>query len=449
MDLSPEEARVWMYITEYLNIARTASLNVNEYQSLDGLHDLSYTSVKEYFDTCGADKSERWPIVAPRMDREDCSGVFFAHAPAWILQSDNRVNDTTRCDIFAFRGARFTSSSTTKYYGDSLPRSLQTPDFSAIMGDCLPQFSFVDSEVKGGFFCTRQDLSEMLKVITGISKSGAFPKGIEATSGPLWRYCTVRDTLLKQYYNHGDPTNRPLIICGHSFGGQLAQICALDILHFFPNGESSALFRLRTLTSLSAQIHLYPVGSPMVGNDEFAQVLEGNSSIITRRLANAQLLEVAALQDVITARPAFGALIREADCEDWDRFKSICQKALSGPSEHYVKPISRLRNCSLVPWITASWIPTFKPHQLEVYWQACAVRACGRGLSGSFNQVQSTFWRAWDKTAMTAVANDDGSECCVVHVGINTTRMWLALCTSKYTNVLLDVTSVVDTQTGT
>lgn len=69
-------------------------------------------------------------------------------------------------------------------------------------------------------------------------------------------YFSVRDAIHQYCSNLGEKTT--LIVTGHSLGGALATLCALDL-------------QFKFFSSASDRISLYTFGSPRVGNSDFRQ----------------------------------------------------------------------------------------------------------------------------------------------------------------------------------
>jgi predicted lipase len=77
-------------------------------------------------------------------------------------------------------------------------------------------------------------------------------------------------TVIKQFYRevifrrYSKCRPAKIMICGHSLGGGLAKICALDLTINKIEGTEKASLKVITL------------GSPRVGNDQFRQYFQGS-----------------------------------------------------------------------------------------------------------------------------------------------------------------------------
>ena len=110
-------------------------------------------------------------------------------------------------------------------------------DWAADIRDSAVDFEFDEPPPVRGLFCIRQNLADKLFPIPGVTRPEPFPDGIEAHSGLLERYSRVRETLHREFRKNRPVDSRPLVICGHSYGGAMAQICALDFLWNYTEGE--------------------------------------------------------------------------------------------------------------------------------------------------------------------------------------------------------------------
>jgi len=85
------------------------------------------------------------------------------------------------------------------------------------------------------------------------------PDGLKCWSCPLHYYKQVRDKILERWNDYYKEKTKQLIICGHSLGGAISPLCALDLKL---NGNKG---------SSKANMVVYVTGAPQCGNEEFVK----------------------------------------------------------------------------------------------------------------------------------------------------------------------------------
>lgn len=82
---------------------------------------------------------------------------------------------------------------------------------------------------------------------------GNYKSDVMVHRGFIKAYRSIRGTILQYIATH--PDKKQVYVCGHSLGGALATLCAVDVQYNYPSKE----------------VFCYPSGNPKVGNKAFVR----------------------------------------------------------------------------------------------------------------------------------------------------------------------------------
>lgn len=163
---------------------------------------------------------------------------------------------------------------------------------------------------------------------------------IKVHEGFLYIYSGIRDALIQLLLSYRSFTDH-YVICGHSLGGGLSQLCALDL--FGSNGPLSSTMNQSTTDDGTQSATVYLFGSPRCGNLAFATAYNESPDI------NKSTFNVMNTEDLVPGYPTSGTIVEYTHVGTPIVFTANLGNPSLNHSQSYIYDLYKTENMSLPP----------------------------------------------------------------------------------------------------